>query len=63
MLLLSFLISILQGDLQYDDAQPYEPVFPSLNNAILGEDGGKGTIKSRAVLVASVSTPANTVTK
>src|SRR5690606_6407353 len=36
---------------------------PSLNSAMLGEDGGKGTIWFLAVSTASVSTPAKTVTK
>src|SRR5690606_18527719 len=36
---------------------------PSLNKAILGEEGGKGTIKDLALLVASISKPANTVYK
>ena len=35
---------------------------PFLNNAILGEEGGKGTIRARARSVASKSTPAKTVT-
>ena len=34
---------------------------PFLNNAIQGDDGGKGNINSRAELVASLSTPAKTV--
>ena len=37
--------------------------LPSLNNAIAGEDGGKGIINSLAFPTASVSTPAKTVTK
>ena len=36
---------------------------PSLNNAKLGEEGGKGTILALAASVASRSTPANTVYK
>src|SRR6056297_484763 len=36
---------------------------PSLNKAMLGEDGGKGTIWFLAVATASISTPAKTVTK
>ena len=36
---------------------------PFLNNAIQGDDGGKGNINSRAELVASLSTPAKTVYK
>jgi hypothetical protein len=32
-----------------------------LNNAIDGDDGGKGNISSLAVFVASISKPANTV--
>ena len=37
--------------------------FPSLNNAIAGEDGGKGTMNSRAFCVDSFSTPAKTVVR
>ena len=36
---------------------------PSLNNAKLGEDGGKGIILALAASVASRSTPAKTVYK
>ena len=36
---------------------------PSLNRAILGDEGGKGTILDLAVSVASLSTPAKTVAK
>ena len=36
---------------------------PFLKSAILGDDGGKGNINSLAAFVASVSTPAKTVTK
>ena len=36
---------------------------PSLNNAKLGEEGGKGIILALATSVASRSTPANTVYK
>src|SRR5690606_21488811 len=35
---------------------------PFLNNAMEGDDGGKGNIFSRAVFTASLSTPAKTVT-
>ena len=36
---------------------------PSLNKAMLGEEGGKGNIYWRASSVASRSTPANTVVR
>src|SRR5690606_25884403 len=36
---------------------------PFLKRAILGEEGGKGTIRSLAAFTASVSTPAKTVTR
>src|SRR5690554_1512659 len=36
---------------------------PFLKRAILGDDGGKGIIRSLAAFTASVSTPAKTVTK
>ena len=37
--------------------------FPSLNNPIAGELGGNGKVNSLAFATASLSTPANTVTK
>ena len=37
--------------------------FPSLNNAIAGDDGGKGIMCSLAFCVDSFSTPAKTVVK